>query len=154
MDESKNKQPAAGISRGEPSSEQQGRLYNPGNKGSLGQELTGALRWSFLHPYGQWTCEDDREVLFNREYMGILERIPGQPVRAANPREWVDSIKQEYFFHDGTPAAAKLEAVNTVLRNWGLPPMPPRPKGNVPIIRGLRGKDIRNPWCDIIGAKE
>jgi hypothetical protein len=58
----------------------------------------GIERWL---PYGMWTCADGREVLFNRGYRPIWERRPGKAAQKANPGEWVDWIKQEWFFHVG-----------------------------------------------------
>lgn len=56
-------------------------------------------------PYGQWTCEDGREVLFNREYQPILEIRDG--VRAyCDHNEWVGKhspiVKTQYFYDDLT----------------------------------------------------
>jgi hypothetical protein len=50
--------------------------------------------WRLRLPYGKWTCPDGREVLFNRDYKPILERMPGQPAKPADPTEWVDNIQQ------------------------------------------------------------
>jgi hypothetical protein len=36
-------------------------------------------KWKYAAPYGKWTCADGREVLFNRLYWPILQRIPRQP---------------------------------------------------------------------------
>ena len=54
-------------------------------------------------PYGQWTCADGREVLFNREYRAIWERHNGV-VKRSNPNEWVESIVvEDHFYNDGDP---------------------------------------------------
>jgi hypothetical protein len=149
MDQSKER--LSGTTTGPKDNVQDIRPYNP--RGNLGLELTGALRWAFSLPYGCWFCSDGRQVIFNREYMAILERYPGEPARATNPREWVDPVRQEYYYHDGTPMAVLLKTVNTVLADWGLPPMPARPK-TIPNIRGLRGMAVRNPWRDVIEGQQ
>jgi hypothetical protein len=53
-------------------------------------------------PYGKWTCDDGREVLFNREYQPILQRLNGE-VSYADRGEWVKNIvKCEMFYDDGS----------------------------------------------------
>jgi len=36
-------------------------------------------------PYGMWTCADGRQVLFNRGYRAIWERLPGRAAEKAFP---------------------------------------------------------------------
>ncbi len=50
-------------------------------------------------PYGKWTCADGREVLFNRGYKPIWQRLGGC-VSAADRNEWVKWEKQEWFYTD------------------------------------------------------
>src|SRR5262245_40469129 len=83
--------------------------------------------WRLMRPYGIWTCADGRQVIFNRDYIPILERYPGQACRAANPSEWVDWVEQRWFYNDGTPVEQVKRVMNAALRGWGLPPMPPKP---------------------------
>lgn len=53
-------------------------------------------------PYGIWTTADGREVVFNREYQPILQRINGVNSHA-NPREWItDIVKKVYLYDDNT----------------------------------------------------
>ena len=56
-------------------------------------------RWSAL-PYGVWTCADGREVIFNRFYRAVWQRINGA-VLAADPNEWVRWTSQCWFYSDG-----------------------------------------------------
>jgi hypothetical protein len=81
-------------------------------------------------PYGIWRCADGREVLFNRKYQPIWERLPDGTVRAADPGEWVPFVDQRWFFKDDTspvsywnvPKPARLRSldrINAVLREWG-----------------------------------
>lgn len=52
-------------------------------------------------PYGIWTCESGRQVVFNREYQPILQCENGV-YSYANQSEWVkDMVKTEYLYHDG-----------------------------------------------------
>jgi hypothetical protein len=78
-------------------------------------------------PYGMWTCEDGREVLFNRWYQPIWERYPGKLATAADPNEWVPWSSQEWFFDDANLPWNKHEAgrrslarCRAVLREWGV----------------------------------
>ena len=56
-------------------------------------------RWTAL-PYGLWVCADGREVIFNRFYDPIWQRIDGA-VLAADPDEWVCWTSQQWFYSDG-----------------------------------------------------
>ena len=106
--------------------------------------------WLFMRPYGIWTCADDREVVFNRDYQLILERYPGQPYcRAANPSERVEWIEQRWFYKDSTPLKHIL--MNAALAEWGLPKMPPMPLGNARSSSCDRRK-WPNPYERIIAA--
>lgn len=55
-------------------------------------------RWETL-PYGMWTCADGREVLFNRHYQPIWQRVNGT-VSPADSTEWVSWTKQHWFYLD------------------------------------------------------
>jgi hypothetical protein len=74
-------------------------------------------------PYGKWTCADGREVLFNRFYKPILQRMPGSSPEDADPTERVLWIKQEWFYDDRT--ADKVQAAADALRKWTGETMPP-----------------------------
>lgn len=56
-------------------------------------------RWVTL-PYGCWTCDGGREVLFNRFYKPIWQRIDGA-VLAADADEWIRWTSQQWFYSDG-----------------------------------------------------
>jgi hypothetical protein len=71
-------------------------------------------------PYGKWTCEDGREVLFDRNYSPICQRYPGQAATMAKPTEWVPWKSQTFFYDDGTPMAKKRRITRTVLDEWGM----------------------------------
>jgi hypothetical protein len=54
-------------------------------------------------PYGKWTCKSGREVIFNREYQPILQRINGT-LSYADRNEWVpDIVSAEYYYNDCSP---------------------------------------------------
>lgn len=87
----------------------------------VGGPLVKAFRWAAL-PYGQWTCEDGREVLFTRRREPLWQRYPGQPATSADPNEWVHGIVARcHFYDDHTPEAAKRAAGIAALARWGLP---------------------------------
>jgi hypothetical protein len=72
-------------------------------------------------PYGKWTCEDGRQVLFNRGYEPIYQRSPDGSVSEADRGEWVESIvDSDFFWGDWTKKAAKASAVRKALNSWGL----------------------------------
>jgi hypothetical protein len=48
-------------------------------------------------PYGRYIASDGREILFNRSYRPIWERLPDGKVQRANSNEWVDWIRQGWF---------------------------------------------------------
>src|SRR5215468_6698717 len=60
-------------------------------------------------PYGLWTCPDGREVLFNRDYAPIWERLPGEPARRADPNERIPWADQVWFYNDGCPPHREWE---------------------------------------------
>jgi hypothetical protein len=69
-------------------------------------------------PYGMWTCEDGREVLFNRFYKPIWQRLPGKPPQPADPNEWVPWKRQRWFYDDGT--RNKSTCAKGILVEWGI----------------------------------
>ena len=75
-------------------------------------------------PYGQWTCDDGRAVLFNRNYTPIWQRRPGEQVQPADPKEWVKRIvRQEWFFDDCNPPwrnRKTLQRCESILAAWGV----------------------------------
>lgn len=74
-------------------------------------------------PYGKWTCEDGREVLFNRRYKPIWQRRPGEEATTADPAERVKFVQEEWFYRDTSApwrnkrTKAECEAV---LAAWGV----------------------------------
>lgn len=76
-------------------------------------------RWTAL-PYGCWTCAAGREVLFNRFYTPIWQRLDGS-VLAADPDEWVRWTSQQWFYSDGdirnhSDLCRRLEDILTAFR--------------------------------------
>lgn len=79
---------------------------------------TRAARW--MLPYGCWTVQDGREILFDRRYCPILQRFNGGPAMPADRSEWVDGIEATSWFYTGsTPEAACRAAGIEALRAWG-----------------------------------
>jgi hypothetical protein len=73
-------------------------------------------------PYGLWRCRDEkgrREVIFNRAYQPLWSRRPGQPVKLADPKEWVEGIidDADYFWADGR---GTNERGLRLLQEWGI----------------------------------
>lgn len=78
----------------------------------------------FVLPYGVWTCADGREVLFNREYRAIWERLPDGSVREADPDKWVPFKTQLLYFQDGNPPwfdRKSHQFCEDILSSWDLP---------------------------------
>jgi hypothetical protein len=83
--------------------------------------------WRTILPYGKWTCADGREVLFNRDYKPIFQRLADGRVTHANPTEWVRWITQEWFFEEVPgcwlrrgPSKRLLDRINATVSDWGL----------------------------------
>lgn len=57
-------------------------------------------------PYGKWTCKDGREVLFNREYQTIAQRVNGV-VSYMDRNEWIKDIAtcEHYYLDHCTPSS-------------------------------------------------
>jgi hypothetical protein len=74
-------------------------------------------------PYGMWTCEDGREVLFNRDYQPIWSRnINHQPI-ANDPEEWIKWKGQKWFYNDSTTPwrdKKSYEVCENILKEWGV----------------------------------
>jgi hypothetical protein len=119
--------------------------------------------WRDRCPYGAWRCADGREVLFNRSYMPIIERRPGEQARPANPNEWIESIVgEEHFWTDYEHPqyrADTLGDVNQILIDWGFPQLPAAPAqrrggGRLTCFWELPDEipPRVNPWCFEFGA--
>jgi hypothetical protein len=113
-------------------------------------------------PYGIWRCADRREVLFNRQYWPILERRPDEPVKPANPNEWVHWVAQDWFFEDANSpwhprrykvAADSLARCNCVLAEWGYPPLP-KPAPTKVFRLDLTDQPRVNPYADAPAAPD
>lgn len=82
-------------------------------------KILRAIRRTLL-PYGRWTCADGREVLFNRGYRAVLQRLPGGEITIAAHDAWVPWVKEIWFYADdkgtdkvGLAAAAWADFVGT-----------------------------------------
>jgi hypothetical protein len=96
-----------------------GRVWvSPGGKPFMAPRGV-AYRWFYL-PYGQWSCPDGREVLFNRCYEPIWQRRPGEAPARADPKEWVKWEKQTWFYDDGHREKQKADRAKAKLAEWGL----------------------------------
>jgi hypothetical protein len=76
-----------------------------------------------LLPYGMWTCEDGRQVLFDRRYRPLWQRRPGQRATVADPNEWVAWEKQEWLFNDANPPWRNEKTKSKcykILEAWGV----------------------------------
>lgn len=71
-------------------------------------------------PYGQWTCADGREILFDRDYAPICQRYPNQEPSVADPKEWVKFSEQSWFYNDGVKDAGKRRIGKAKLAEWGM----------------------------------
>jgi hypothetical protein len=75
-------------------------------------------------PYGVWTCENGRQVIFNRSYKPCFERDgEGKPARLARFGEWVPWVSVDHFWDDGSHPRRSAETValcQKILRDWGV----------------------------------
>lgn len=81
-----------------------------------------AARMRLEMPYGIWTCADGREVLFNRRYHPIWQRMPGQAATRAKNGEWVTFERESWFYTDSNPPWSSRKTkkkCKEVLAKWG-----------------------------------
>src|SRR5271163_2062225 len=73
-------------------------------------------------PYGKWTYADGREVLFDRNYVPIFERMPSGPVSKAAPNKLPGIKKGMWLYKEtgGVTESAKRKAAESVLQEWGV----------------------------------
>lgn len=83
------------------------------------------LEW----PYGKWTCASRREVLFNRSYWPIWQRVEGIVTPNDNLGEGVaDIVADEFYFDDWTAPWRNRRAwkdIRKVMDEWGIVPTIP-----------------------------
>jgi hypothetical protein len=68
-------------------------------------------------PYGRWTCADGREVLFDRHYHPISQKLNGV-ISRADPSEVVTGIVRREFFYDDDTYHQRRERSLAALRRW------------------------------------
>lgn len=84
-----------------------------GRKGDLGD-----LRWRL--PYGKWTTKSGREVIYDRAYRPLLERLPDGTLREGNMHEWVRYIvKNDYTYNLEPSEQKKITKAKAALAEWG-----------------------------------
>lgn len=76
------------------------------------------MRWSL--PYGVWTCRDGREIIYDRRYRPIAQRLPGQPPSLVRDHWVTDISSRHWLYDDATPEAEKLRRAKQILTDWGL----------------------------------
>jgi hypothetical protein len=103
-------------------------------------------RWNDL-PYGMWTCEDGRQVLFNRFYEPILLRRAGSLPEPADPKERVDFCRQEWFYGDEhTENQMRILASSALASFLSRSPMSEFPPNLVAADRNCRRLHVNPPW--------
>ena len=96
--------------------------FEPDPPGSPGMERNSASYRRNWLPYGKWTCADGRQVLFNRGYRPILQRMPDGSTSRADWCEGVDYVADEHFYDDGDKEPEKRRMAIAALKEWGLSP--------------------------------
>ena len=102
-------------------------------------------------PYGMFTCADGREVLFDRNYKPLMQRIGGT-VTAADREEWVPWVLQRFFFDDVDPpwrSAATRSRCEAVLAEWR-----GGPRADVPWRFGLARDTVKGQTRVVIPRQE
>ena len=102
-----------------------GQLRLPAS--SLAQGLH-KMAWSTVQPfpYGMWTTGSGRQLIFDRSYTPLWERLPDGTCRAADPYEWVENIvRDEFFFWNYElifpyRSYREMKRLRAVLVDWGL----------------------------------
>lgn len=75
--------------------------------------------WPSRLPYGVYTCADGREVLFDRDYIPLVQRR-GTVLEAANEDVWVHHVRIGWFRDDGTAHRRRLVIGASVLHAFFL----------------------------------
>lgn len=65
-------------------------------------------------PYGSFSDPDGREVLINRYYQPIWQRLGGQPATRADPVDWLPVRVTQFFYEPGHPPWREEQG-----RKWG-----------------------------------
>jgi hypothetical protein len=71
-------------------------------------------------PYGKWTCGDGKEVLFNRDFQPIWDRLPGEAARPADPDVRCEHVKEKWYFGDRNPPWSNERSVRRCLDALGV----------------------------------
>jgi len=71
-------------------------------------------------PYGLWICDDGRQILFNRYYEPLWQRV-GNITWPADREEWVKFREQSWFYADShtrkhTALCRRLEVILTLFQ--------------------------------------
>lgn len=76
-------------------------------------------------PYGKWKCADGKEILFNRDYCPIWEKLANGEVKNISPDVTVPYKIIEAYYDDRTaPYYGNNESLKkclSVLKDWGVP---------------------------------
>jgi len=74
--------------------------------------------------YGIWTLADGREVLFDRDYLPLYSRRPGEPAEIAEPQRPQGVINEHFLWADRDSRYSICPATRrkllAVLRAWGI----------------------------------
>lgn len=73
-------------------------------------------------PYGKWICQSGREVLFNRRYKPIWQRVDGITSPADQDERVEDIAEENWLYDDGNPPwrqVATLRSCLDTLKNFG-----------------------------------
>jgi hypothetical protein len=70
-------------------------------------------------PYGYFRDANGREIIFNRRYRLLWQRLPDGTIERANPHEWIDWIEQSWFDADRIRyERSTREALREILRKF------------------------------------
>ena len=84
-------------------------IVNRSRKTSHALKKEGMFKLWF--PYGQWTCGDGREILFNYHKEPIWERGVDIAFHRANPYETPENITNEVYYYDDIATLIRREMV-------------------------------------------
>lgn len=77
------------------------------------------VRLQSVLPYGVWTCADGRQVMFNRQYHPMYERMKSGRATQADPSEWIENIKRHsYLYDDSAPLYLRMKLAAALLKKW------------------------------------
>ena len=91
-------------------------------RASLGAQSKTPRKDNLARPYVTWVDPDGREIMADRRYKPMWQRMPRGSATPATPSEWTQSTRHAYLWGPGpTTMRQSIAAGRAALRSWGVP---------------------------------